>query len=315
MILGSSSMTAAGKSRGGGRRQGREGRTGRGRGDSSQGPDDFFQHGEAAMTGRQDYSGRETRENYEKILGRKKSSLSRPQTTIKKASSGSFLHCDGEGEGEEDLSSKTTGRNVLETNHNRCFVSTSSSMFFEHDNSINIGKMAAIPISPMYCEQVKPVQWDTEFFGRGATSLPGARNEMRNESTLPGLNTSRTNKNQPRQLFSRQPTAAIYSQTPSELDVSPRSHPTGISPLLASPSPSLLDEPTKHKDSDIEPWAFKIISKYHTETTHRPQSRCTTRLRGDAKSPIGPPLHLGEMSQSKSCPEFKRTGKLASLAM
>lgn len=306
--------TAGGKSRGVGGRQGRGVRTGRSGSIIPQGQD----HESMESRGRKgdlkkESSGRETRENYDKILVRKISPLSRPQTTIKKSSCGSFNRCDDEG---EDLVSKTTGRNVVEgTNSDRCFVSTSSSMFFEHDKTINIGKMAAIPISPMYAEQVKTVQWDTEFFGRGATSLPGARNEMRNESTLPGLNTSRTSKNQPRQLFSRQPMAAIYSQTPSELDVSPRSHPTGLGPLLTSPSPSLLDEPAKHKNSDIEPWAFKIISKYHTEATRRPQSRCTTRLRGEADSSIGPPLHLGEMSQSKSCPEFKRTGKLASLAM
>jgi hypothetical protein len=300
MIQGLGSSSRNGKSRGAGR-QGREGRVGRGGGDF-----------EDDMRGR-----RETRENYEKSLGRKKSSPNRPQTTVKKTSFVSFNHSSEEIHEEE--MSKTTGRNVIEgTNHDRCFVSTSSSMFFEDDNSINIGKMAAIPISPMYSEQVKPVQWDAEFFGRGATSIPGARNEMRNESTLPGLNTSRNNKNQPRQLFSRQPTAAvavIHSQTPSELDVSPRSHPTGFAPLVSSRSSSLLDEPMNRKEPQIEPWAFKIISKYHTEGTRRPQSRCTTRLRGETESCVGPPLHLGEMSQSKSCPEFKRTGKLASLAM
>jgi hypothetical protein len=232
------------------------------------------------------------------------SSLNRPQTTTNKTKftpmTNTFSLISDQG------TNKTTGRNEI-TESDRCFISTSSSMFFEHDNNINIGKMAAIPISPMYAESPTAVNWGPEFFGRGATSLPSARNE----NSLPGLNTSRAKI--PRQIFSRQPTAS--SPTTSEQDVSPRSHPTGlIRPNLQDSkalSSSAIEEP--RQDSEIEPWAYKIISKYHTESTHRPQSRCTTRLRGDHHSSTGPPMNIGEMTQSKSCPALHRTGKLASL--
>jgi hypothetical protein len=250
-------------------------------------------------------SGRDGRDSREKKMRSTPSNNQhRPQTTINKSklTPSSLLLTVDEG------TNQTTGRNEI-TESARCFISTSSTMFFEHDNNINIGKMVPIPISPMYAaEQTAAVNWGTEFFARGATSLPSARNE----SSLPGLNASK-GKIPPRQIFSRQPNAS--SPTAFEQDVSPRSHPTGLIrptfPVSKSLSSSTIEVP--RNDSEIEPWAYKIISKYHTESTHRPQSRCTTRLRGDHQNHASPPMNIGEMSQSKSCPEFKRTGKLASL--
>lgn len=226
----------------------------------------------------------------------RKKNMNRPQTTRKTSSR--------QVQNKVNLNKTTGSQNILD--NERCFISTNSSMFFEHDNIINIDKMVAIPISPMYTEPIHTVNWDTEFFARGATSLPGARNE----SSLPGLSTSRkSSQNQPRQLFSRQNSEA---SSPSEFDVSPRSHPIGrLASLPVSSSPNSIDE-SKLKEAEIEPWAFKIISKHNTEI-RRPQSRCTTRLRGNEQSSIGPPLHLTDLTHSKSCPEFKRTLKLASL--
>mmetsp|Transcript_16348 Transcript_16348/g.24646 ORF Transcript_16348/g.24646 Transcript_16348/m.24646 type:complete len:301 (+) Transcript_16348:193-1095(+) len=218
----------------------------------------------------------------------------------------------------------------LNTDRERLFVSTSSSMFFEGTHRCS-ETLVSIPISPMFTEATPGPNWDTEFFGRGATSIPSSRTTT-SVNTLPGL--KKDNISQPRQIFSRgnktqaqcQPHTArnsgnLYrdvSPSPNSVANSVASAEHDSSQYGSSSRPTGLT--TKRPDTgssevEIEPWAYKIISKYQGASCQRPLSRCTTRLVQDPsnQTETAPPLLLNGMTKSKSCSSMKATKKLTAL--
>eukprot|EP00602_Paraphysomonas_sp_CaronLab_P010569 CAMPEP_0185031494 /NCGR_PEP_ID=MMETSP1103-20130426/18997_1 /TAXON_ID=36769 /ORGANISM="Paraphysomonas bandaiensis, Strain Caron Lab Isolate" /LENGTH=302 /DNA_ID=CAMNT_0027567037 /DNA_START=94 /DNA_END=1002 /DNA_ORIENTATION=+ len=221
--------------------------------------------------------------------------------------------------------------------NDRLFISTSSTMFFENNNQDHSEKLVSIPISPMYGEVTPGPKWDTEFFGRGATSVPSSRAA----NTLPGLTEGRK-RSEPKQIFNRStnsqrqpnsardsnytreispsPCSVANSIQSSDLENSPRSHHSGSSLSrgatsgMSSGRANTGRSTAVSSEAEIEPWAYRIISKYQDSSYQRPMSRCTTRILQDSdnQAEIVPPLLLNGMTKSMSCPTM-RSPKLSAL--
>ena len=229
------------------------------------------------------------------------------------------------------LHSTTSSQNESD----RVFVCTNSSIFFEPEQrDLSKSKMKQIPISPMY--DAKPgMVWTSEFFGRGGTSCPSQRSE-KSELSLPELDNMKHQQG-PQPLFSRDAapspssslsTSPVSIPSVSSSDMSCRvkvssastrrgrharsashAHPSPVKKASRVQDRLFTTERETERESEIEPWAFTIISKYQSEATLRPQSRCTARHQ-QSSSGIGsggPPMGLGAMIKSKSCSHMVET--------
>ena len=214
---------------------------------------------------------------------------------------------------------------IIQIDCDRTFVSTNSSLFYEHKrHDLSTSTMKQIPISPMF--EAKPgMVWSKEFFGRGGTSYPSKRNEW---SSLPGLEkTSCKPDSQP--LFTRDinpsprtplTVSPISLPSTSSADESPR---VDITPSRTQPgrrsrsATNTLPTPVQitttayratekshltGNEPEIEPWVSSMISKYDTDLSCRPHSRCTARLQQSSSMMdfTGPPMGLGAMEKSRS---------------